>query len=418
MSGEAIGRLSVFVRRSYYPHLSLLILITALLLGVIHTSRPRPNDPFRGDALINPPFTSLTYSIQTFLWWDPTWAGVHLDWVRLMVFSHIKQIFAWEDIEPERGRWEFKRADEIVDQVEQKGLKLIVRLSDAPDWSHSSLPGRKNKDFVDAPPDDFADFATFCGQVAARYKGRIAGYQVWNEPNLAREWGGRPPDAGGYVALLRECSRAIHAANPGAVVISAGLSPTGNYDATAQPDDVYLQAMYRSGFQQYVNAVGIHAPGYTAPHIGPDEAQQNGSQRFFTFRRVEDLRKIMVDNGDAAHQVAILEFGWTTDPLHPEYAWFAVTQEQRAQYMVEAYQYAADHWRPWVGLMSVIYISDPSWTPLREEYWWGITSSEGATLPAFFALANMAKYCGDRIIPARAPDSPEAMGRASVRPCD
>ena len=38
-----------------------------------------------------------------------------------------------------------------------------------------------------------------------------------------------------------------------------------------------------------------------------------GGHRFFTFRRVEDLRAVMVKNGDASKQIWLLEFGWTSD---------------------------------------------------------------------------------------------------------
>ena len=54
----------------------------------------------------------------------------------------------------------------------------------------------------------------YCGAIATRYAGRIAAYQIWNEPNLAREWGGHSPSAGEYVELLRVCSEAIRAADP------------------------------------------------------------------------------------------------------------------------------------------------------------------------------------------------------------
>jgi polysaccharide biosynthesis protein PslG len=405
-----------FLRQFKYR---ILITLIALVLAVgTLMYRSTTLDPFRGDAVVNPPFTSLTYGIQTFLWWDTTAASVHLEWVRLMVFSHVKQIFAWEDIEKRRGEWDFFRADQLVDEIEQKGLKLVVRLSESPDWSHPELGDETDNTFVDAPPDDYADFGTYCGTVAARYKGRIAAYQVWNEPNLAREWGGRVPNAAEYVALLKVCSEAIRAADADAILISAGLAPTGTYDANAHPDDVYFQAMYDADFQGYVDVVGMHAPGYTSPDLSLEEAARQGIAPWATFRHPEDLRRIMVANGDAAHQVAILEFGWTTDPRpDSDYNWFAVSQEQQAQYFVEAYQYAAEHWRPWVGLMSAIYIAKPSWTPDDEEYWWAITTAEGDTRPAFVALANMAKYCGDRVIPARAPDSPEALGLVPVDPC-
>ncbi|MBE2266805.1 MAG: hypothetical protein IAE80_01150 [Anaerolinea sp.] len=369
-------------------------------------------DPFMRYAVTDPPFTSLTYGIQAFLWWDHGFAGRDMDWIQRMVFSHVKQTFAWEDIELAPGEYDFSRAESLLTALEAKNLRVVARLSDSPDWTHPGLSG----DFVDAPPDDFALFGQFCGALAARFRGRIDAYQIWNEPNLSREWGNRTPDAAGYVALLRVCSAAIRAADPDAILISAGLAPTGTYDTTAHPDDVYLQAMYDAGFQQYVDVVGMHAPGFSAPETDP--ADGAGGHRFFTFRRVEDLRRLMIANGDAARQAAILEVGWTTDQRNPDYQWFAVDEATQARYLVAAYQYAADHWQPWVGLMSAIYIAAPDWTEADEEWWWAITTPTGYTRPAYIDLANMAKYCGSRFLPARDPSSPEALGLVPVYPCD
>jgi polysaccharide biosynthesis protein PslG len=389
-----------------------LIALPALL------SVPRSStDAFLRHAIVDPPFETLTYGIQVFAWWDHGFAGRDLDWVQRMVFSHVKQTFSWEDLQAESGG-EFLtgRGYEVLNELERRNLKVIVRLGEAPAWSHPSVSGEKGVDYIDAPPDDLADFAAYCGKIATDFRGRIDGYQVWNEPNLHREWGGRPPDPAGYVGLLKVCSDAIRAADPDAVIISAGLSPTGTYDQTAMPDDMYLQGMYDAGFQQYVDVVGAHAPGWTEPERDPADAA--GGNRFFSFRRVEDLRRIMIANGDAARQMAILEVGWTTDPANPDYAWFAVDEATQADYLVRAYAYAAAHWSPWVGLMSMIYIADPDWTEANEQYWWAITTPRGYTRPAYIELANMAKYCGDQTIPARAGDSPEALGLVPVYPCD
>jgi polysaccharide biosynthesis protein PslG len=400
--------------------LGVLLVLAGFLLAAALVSRPR--DPFAAAAVTDPPFTSLTYGIQAFLWWDDGFAGLRLDQVRLMVFSHVKQIFAWEDLEPAPGEWHFERADAILDEVERRDLELVVRLSDAPDWAHPSLAGVKDEDFIDGPPDTehLDDWGNYCGTIATRYRGRIAAYQIWNEPNLSREWGNRAPDPAAFVELLRVCSQAIRAADPEAILISGGLSPTGTCCEIAQPDDQYLQALYDADFQQYIDVVGAHAPGYSPPQLSPDEAEAAGSQRFFTFRRVEDLRQIMVANDDAARQMAILEFGWHTDTegYNPNYSWFAVDEKTQARYLVEAYAYAAEYWRPWVGLMSAIYIADPAWTEENEEYWWSIMLPNTYVRPAYNRLANMAKYCGDRVIPARAPDSPEALGLVPVDPCD
>jgi len=373
------------------------------------TLRPDP-DPFRASAVKNPPFPSLTYGIQAFLWWDGGETGLHLDWVRLMSYSHVKQTFAWRDIEPEKGDWQWEQPDRILNEIERRDLRLVARLGQVPQWARSDEGDAQTDDSSDAPPADMADWGNFCATVAQRYKGRIAAYQIWNEPNLSREWGDQQVDPAGYVELLAVCSQAIRQADPDAILISAGLAPTGNNDAIAMPDDVFLDGMYQNHFQQYIDVVGVHATGYAPPEYGPDDAERDGKGRWFTFRRIEDLRKIMIQYGDEARQMAIMEFGYTTDPVNPDYAWFAVSEQEQADMLVRAYNYAIDHWRPWVGLMTLIYMPSPGWTPADEEYWWAITTPDKGHRPAFFALANMRKVCGDFVIPQRADDSPVALG--------
>lgn len=367
-------------------------------VALIAASRPQP-DPFQADAITDPPFRSLTYSVQTFLWWDDGSTGMILDWVRMMQFTHIKHTFAWRDIEPRPEVWDFFNSDRIMDAVEEKDLRLIVRLTDAPEWASANPPG---DGAVDTPPTDLDAWGRFCETIAGRYAGRVAGYQIWNEPNLSREWGGQPPDAAAYVELLRVCGEAIRRADPDAVLISAGLAPTGQHDDLAHRDDLYLQAMYDHDFQQHIDVVGVHAPGYSEPGYGPDEAERDGRGRWATFRRVEDLRKIMVANGDAGRQMAILEMGYTTDPANPVYSWFAVSEAEQARLMVAAYRYIAEHWRPWVGLVSAIYIAKPYWTPDDEEFWWSFNDpTTGRMRSVFGALVQMEKYCGDVIAPIR-----------------
>jgi len=397
---------------------SLTVLALGVLGGVIGWQRWQPGDPFRAEAVQDAPFTSLTYAYHVFLWWNPQ-ATTHLEWTRQGNFSHVKQIFAWEDIQPGEDLWLWERADEILAMSEEMGVELVIRLSDAPGWAHPEIPGVKDEDYHDAPPTDLTLFGTYCGEVASRYAGRIDAYQVWNEPNLEREWGNQPPNAADYVALLAECSEAIRAADPAATIISAGLSPTGNDDAMARRDDLYLQDMYNAGFQQYVDVVGVHAPGFSDVEYGPDDAERDGQGRWATFRRVEDLRKIMIANDDAATQMAILEMGWTVaDETHPEYSWFAVTPEKQAEQLVKAHEYIAENWRPWVGLVTTIYLADPNWTEADEQYYFAVTLPSLATRQAYFDLQNMAKYCGDRVIPARDPGSPEALGLVPTDPCD
>jgi len=353
-----------------------------------------------GEDPVQPRFPSPAYGIQTFLWWKDDIAqwqsGVTPREFMLldeMGFDWIKHEFAWRDIEGiEKGKQDWWKADQIVNAVEAAGLNLVARLDRQPFWSQE--PGSSLKE--NRPPANLQDFGDYCGLIAARYKGRIAAYQVWNEPNLSREWGDQPPDPAAYSELLHLCYTAIKAADPGAIVISAGLAPTGTNSEIAMPDGEFLQRMYDSGAAPYFDVLGLHAPGYKAPpETSPEEAASNkdlGQGRWFAFRHVEDMRAIMVANGDGIKQVAILEMGWTLDQINPTYSWFAVDEQTQADYLVRAYEYAQQHWRPWIGLMCTIYFASPRWTPEEnEQWWWSIVLPDGTPRAAYYALRDMDK---------------------------
>lgn len=339
---------------------------------------------------------SPEYGMQVFMWWRPEVASRDLQAVRDAGFTWVKVGFGWRDVEGAgKGVYDWSRTDRIVEMANAEGIDLLVRIDHQPSWAGGGFP-------TNGPPDDLADLTDFLSAVATRYRGRIRAYEVWNEPNLAREWGGRVPDPGEYVRLLGASYRAIKAADPGAMVISAGLSPTGSWTDEARPDDWYLRSMYEAMGRTsdgYLDVLGAHGAGYlNPPEIDPAEVEANpalGGHRAFAFRRVEDLRAIMVEYGDSGKQIALLEFGWTSDP-RPEspYHWHAVSEETKADYLVRAYRYAGEHWSPWIGLMSLIYMADPDWTEDDEQYWWAITDPGYPELrprPAYLALKAMPK---------------------------
>ena len=345
-------------------------------------------------------FASLTYGIHAFLWWDD-WARNHsLDAINVMRFSHVRQSFSWRNIEPEKrdvnlgveAQYEWGHADEVVADAETKGIEILARIDTAPEWAIKS-----GADYTEVPFDT-ARLESFCSALATRYQGRIHAYQIWNEPNLNREWGDFAPSPSAYAKLLRICGNAIRTVDPSAIIVSAGLSPTGSRSIEAMPDEEYLWKLYEiDGFAESFDVLGVHAPGFAyAPETDPTEVVANGGLRWQCFRHVEHIRAIMVANGDSAKQIAITEMGWTLDTVNPEYAWFRVDQETQADYLVRAYAYAAENWRPWVGLMVTIYLPDATWTAADEQFWWAIAVPADPPhifyyRPAYRVLADMAK---------------------------
>ncbi|MGD2143490.1 MAG: hypothetical protein PVF54_03330 [Anaerolineae bacterium] len=336
------------------------------------------------------------YGFQAHLWWYEEIARRDMDLVRESGFGWVKQNVGWRDVEgAAKGAFNWYHTDRIVAEAEERDLRVLFRLDSEPAWAALAKGVRSDN----GPPEKPEDFGDFCRALAERYKGRVDAYQVWNEPNLAREWGGWTPDPQAYVELLRACYQGVKSVDPDALVISAGLAPTGTGLPEAIPDTDYLIEMYEAGAAPFFDALGLNAPGYKAPpEISPEQAAKTeayGQQRFFCFRHVEDMREIMAEYGDSDKQVVVLEMGWTTDPrLESAYHWHAVTPEQQADYLVRAFQYAKDHWRPWIGLMTVLSVADPRWTPDNEQYWWAVTEPlwpETEVRPAYEALREMEK---------------------------
>ncbi len=329
--------------------------------------------------------SSPDFGTQVFVWWRGEITDRDLDLVKKGGFNWIKQSFAWETIEGEGpGKFDWSVADRVVGHAGERGLKVLARLSTDPELT----------DFWGGtPPSNVDAFANFAYNLAARYNcqagadGCIQAYQVWNEPNLAREWGGRRPNPAEYAAFLKTVYAAIKRGNPNAIVISAGMAPTGDNSDIAMPDDVFYDQMYQAmggNSTGYFDMLGVHGAGFAAPpELDPAEAASNpkyGGYRFFAFRHVEDIRAIMERYGDAGKKIVLLEFGWTYDSVNASYKWHGadagIDMFVQADYLKRAYEYAAANW-PWVGLMSLLTMPNLDWTddgnPQDEEqYWWAI----------------------------------------------
>jgi polysaccharide biosynthesis protein PslG len=334
---------------------------------------------------------SPEYGMNVFIWDQPRTTNRDLGKVAGAGFTWQKTLFQWKFIEPVKGQPQWAESERVVKASNAQGIKVLARLDFQPNWARAD--GAFN-----GPPDDYQDYANFVFALVNHFKpgagnGVIDAIELWNEPNLSREWGNAPigpESAADYVRLMCMGHEAAKRASPHVVTISAGLSPTGTLNSEAADDTVFLQWMYDAGAQNCFDVLGAHGAGYKAPPwIGPDELASDtqwGGHPSFGFRRVEMLRDVMVQNADEAKQVWLLEFGWTSDSVHDAYAWHRVTEEQKGTYIVEAYRWAALNWAPWIGVMTLWNVAAPDWTTAREEYWWSITAPDGSNRPAYDAL--------------------------------
>jgi hypothetical protein len=306
-------------------------------------------------------------------------------------FTWARQWIDWASVEPAPGNFQWKILDDVVAAAERHKVKLNVILLRAPQWAAPN----------GGIPQDKQTFARYAGAVAARYKGRVASYEIWNEQNMAGETGGTV-NAAEYVALLKAAFPAIKAADPGAFVVYGGLTPTGvNNPSIAVDDAVYLRQSYafnNGEIKQYFDVLGIHASGANNPpekfwpeDPGPGPGYFDHAS--FYFRRAEDLRKVMEEAGDGQKQAWITEFGWTTKNQAKgyEYGEF-VSEQQQAEYLVNAYKWAQDKWSGWCGVMFLWNLNFSTVSqPSDEKYPWSVINADYSPRPAYVALKAMPK---------------------------
>lgn len=260
-----------------------------------------------------------------------------LQMVRELGAPWIVEFFPWPYLEPKQGYFDWDHADMVVRHAENQGLTVIARLGWTPAWARPKPEVQETTlTYLDA--EHYDDFANFVATFVARYKGRVEHIIVWNEPNLAFEWGYRMVDAAGYVEMLKAVYPRAHAVNPNVVILAGALAPTLEPEgSTAGLNDlIYLEQMYTAGAAPYFDALAVHAYGFTSPPEAPPAPDA------LNFRRVELLREIMVAYGDGRKPVYVTEAGWNDHPF-----WInRVSSAQRIRYTIAAYEWARQNW-PW-----------------------------------------------------------------------
>jgi len=181
----------------------------------------------------------------------------------------------WNDVEPERGRFEFGETDQQVDRVLANRQKVLGLLpSPSSNWS-SSAPdavspyGRDIGVFSPASymPRSLDEFAHYVRKTVLHYRARIGAWEVLNEPiytgySLPAAKGYTPAD---YVKLLAVAHQAIKEADPDALVIGGIAGEPGSHVA----------AFIEAGGLDCIDAINLHIyPCLRKPEVYEPELEQ------------------------------------------------------------------------------------------------------------------------------------------------
>jgi hypothetical protein len=206
-------------------------------------------------------------------------------------------------------------------------------------------------------------YAQFLAGVAAL---GVDAIEVWNEPNIDREWPAGQVNGGNYTKMLAAAYNAIKARNPNVLVISGAPAPTGFFGAagcTANGcnDDVFMAQMAQAGAAQYMDCVGLH---YNEGIIAPSAASGDPRGSYPTYYFGSMLNRGYQPFG--GKPVCFTELGYLSPegfstPLPSNFAWAQNTSvQQHSTWLAEAATLAAQSGK--VRLMIIWNVDFPFFT--------------------------------------------------------
>ncbi len=133
-----------------------------------------------------------------------------LDMIAAAGFKFILMDCIWSSIETARGTYDWLAYDQLISNLNQRGLRAILIL----DYNNPLYlsPGAS----VDTGPADSTDIDAYCRWAAAtvkHFEGNHIIWEIWNEPNNGSFW--KPsPSAAQYATMALAACKAIRQADP------------------------------------------------------------------------------------------------------------------------------------------------------------------------------------------------------------
>lgn len=238
-------------------------------------------------------------------------AGSH--WMRFDV--------GWCSLE-ERGpelisTWYQDRLDAVVDAAEERGISLLATLTCSPSWARSD--GRSR-----ALPENPAQYGRVAEYLADRYRGRIAAWELWNEPDCL-DLGCANGSPERYVPVLKAGYTGIKDGDPDATVLSGGISGINL---------PWITAMFRAGAGGYLDALAVN-PYQNPSKAPPTQPPAPGFEDRYRLTNAGAAHDLLSRLGYPDMPIWFTEVGWSTGRV-PAPRFDGVAPQVQAEHLTEA----------------------------------------------------------------------------------
>lgn len=259
-------------------------------------------------------------------------------------------------------------AQGAIDAARSNGFKILLGVLGDPNQLAAN------------PAQYYQNFANFLGDLARL---NPDGIEVWNEPNINREWPAGRISGTNYAQMLSAAYSAIKRANPNVLVISGAPAPTGFFGGRCAndgcDDDIFIRQMAQAGAANSMDCVGIHYnEGIVSPSRTSGDPRGNPNHYTRYYQTMVNLYASTFPNKPLCFtELGFLSGEGFSTPLPPGFDWASrVTVQDQAVWLAEAASLAKNSGR--VRLMIV----------------WNVDSTDyGADPQAGFAIIRPNNTC-------------------------
>ena len=244
--------------------------------------------------------TTLGYADSRIYFYDDAKVA---DTVQRWVADGIRTVrfgIPWSGVESVKGRMDWSRSDRVVDAAAAANISVIASILSPPWWATAfgAMPPNGRPASTEA-------YGLFAAKVAERYRGKIAAYEIWNEPNGFTGYSPKP-DPAGYVNLMKAAYPRIKAVDPGVIVVGGVLGSGSSWGQLTINPVTFLSQMYANGAAPFFDALSYH------PYSWSMKFSAGMLQPGTPVDQLVRMRKVMLEQGDGAKKIWVTEYGLPT----------------------------------------------------------------------------------------------------------
>ena len=224
----------------------------------------------------------------------------------------------WQTLEPVKGQLSFPERSRWVESATENGINCLVVLSygntvydfgkpsqtdlDAGGAWDCTLPVRDGNPETTADDEYFDAYIRYVDFVSKSLAGKVAAYEIWNEPDI-KYFNTKDATAADYTEMLKAAYRTIKKNDPDVTVLGGAIA--------LQTD--FIDGMMKAGAGECMDGLSVH---YYLGKSAPEERARN---------RLDEYRDVLVKYGYDKMPVWVTETGWANSN---------VDEQTQAQYII------------------------------------------------------------------------------------